>query len=99
MLIVAGYFDVEPEQRDEFISDRVEAMARSRAEPGCISYAFTGDPIDLGRVLLFERWESKEALAVHLEVLKTAPRPSADIKVLGAEILQYDIGEIGPIGS
>jgi quinol monooxygenase YgiN len=99
MVIVAGYFDVDPTRREEFIADRLEAMARSRAEPGCITYAFSGDPIDLGRVLLFERWESKAALAVHLEVLSSAPRPDSDVEILGAEILQYEIGEVGPVGS
>jgi Antibiotic biosynthesis monooxygenase len=99
MVIVAGYFDVDPARREEFISERVESMARSRAEPGCITYAFSGDPIDLGRVLLFERWESKEALAVHLGVLSSAPRPDSDIEILRMEVLQYVIAEMGPIGS
>jgi hypothetical protein len=74
-------------------------MAASRAEPGCITYAFTGDPIELGRVLLFERWESKAALATHLEAMRSGPRPGNDIEVRGAEILQYEIGEVGPLGS
>jgi quinol monooxygenase YgiN len=99
MLIVAGYFDVDPDRRDQFISDRVEAIRASRAEDGCITYAFSGDPIEPGRVLLFERWESKAALAAHLEGLKSAPRAANDIKVLGAEIQQYEIGEVGPVGS
>jgi len=99
MLIVAGHFDVDPTQRGECISDRGEIMRTSRAENGCIAYAFTGDPIELGRVLLFERWESKGALATHLGALRSAPRPDSDIQILGAEIQQYEIAEVGAVGS
>ena len=99
MLIVAGHFDVDPARREEFIADRVELMRTSRAESGCITYAFSGDPIEPGRVLLFERWESKGALAAHLEVLRSGPRPASDVQILGAEVQQYEIGEVGAVGS
>ena len=99
MLIVAGFLDVEPEHRDEFISGRVDLMRASRDEPGCITYAFSADPIDPGRILLFERWESKGALAAHLEVLRSSSPPAGDVKILGAEVLQYEISEVGPLGS
>ena len=99
MLIVAGTFEVEPERRDEFIRDRAESMRASRAEPGCIAYAFMADPLEPGRVQLFERWESKESLAAHLAQLRSAPRPESDIKILGAEIQQYVISDVGPVGS
>lgn len=99
MLIVAGFFDVDPGQRDEFIRGREDLMRASRGEPGCVTYAFSADPIDPGRVLLFERWESKGELATHLEVLRSGPRPGGDVKILGAEVQQYEISEVGPVGS
>ena len=99
MLIVAGHFDVDPEQRETFIAERTEAMRTSRAEEGCHVYAMTADPLEPGRVLLFERWESKEALRAHLERLRSGPRPASDVKVHGAEVLQYEVGEAGPVGS
>jgi len=99
MLIVAGHFDVKPERREEFIAERLETVRTSRGENGCISYAFSPDPLDPGRVLLFERWESKEALAAHLQGLQSSPRPESDIEMLGAEVLQYVISDVGPVGS
>ncbi len=102
MLIVAGYMDVEPDARDGFLAGMVPAMHASRAEPGCIDYVLSPDPIDPGRVRLFERWESKDALGVHLA--KVAERqasspPSGPSPVKGVEVLQYEIGASGPIGS
>jgi len=99
MVIVAGQFEVDPERRAEFIAEREESMRASRAEAGCFTYAFMADPIEPGRVQLFERWESKEALAAHLAALRSAPRPPSDIKILGAEIQQYEISEVGAVGS
>ena len=74
-------------------------MRRSRAEPGCIHYVFSADPIDAGRIYLFERWESKEALAAHLAAMQATGRPPAGVPVLSAEVLQYEIGAVGPVGS
>lgn len=73
MLIVAGVFEVDPAERDAFVASRHDAMRRSRAEAGCVEYTFSADPIEPGRVLLFERWESQEALDAHLAGLRTAP--------------------------
>jgi quinol monooxygenase YgiN len=99
MLIVAGHFDVDPDQRDAFIADREESMRRSRAEAGCIQYVFSADPLEPGRVLLFERWEDKAALATHLEGMRSGPRPASDIKVHDMELQQYEIADFGPVGS
>jgi quinol monooxygenase YgiN len=98
-MIVAGVIELDPAERDEFLRNQVAAMRRSRAEPGCIHYVLSADPIEAGRVYLFERWESKEALAAHLAALQAAGPPAAGVPVLSAEVLQYEIGAVGPVGS
>ena len=62
MVIVAGWFEIDPAERDAFVAGRVEAMVRSRAERGCIEYVIAADPVDPGRAVLFERWESQADL-------------------------------------
>jgi quinol monooxygenase YgiN len=99
MLIVAGSFEVAPERRAEFIAGREDGMRRSQAEPGCIEYVFTADPLVPSRVHLFERWESKEHLATHLAGLQSASAPADAVPVLSAEVLQYEISAVGPVGS
>ncbi len=74
-------------------------MRTSRSEPGCITYVFSADPIEPGRVHLFERWESKEALAAHLAAMRAAPRPADAVPILEAEVKQYEIAAVGPVGS
>jgi len=99
LIIVAGYFDVDPGQREQFLESRAEAMRISRSEAGCITYAFSPDPLDPGRVLLYERWESKAALADHLTAMRQRPRPPDVVEVRASELQQYEISAIGPVGS
>jgi quinol monooxygenase YgiN len=99
VIIVAGHFVVDPSQREEFLRSRADVMRISRSEPGCITYAFSPDPLDPGRVLLFERWESKAALAGHLAALRQRPRPKGGVEVLESEVQQYEISAAGPVGS
>ncbi|HEY1644231.1 MAG TPA: putative quinol monooxygenase [Streptosporangiaceae bacterium] len=99
MIIVAGHFVVDPGQREEFLRGRAEVMQASRSEAGCITYAFSPDPLDPGRVLLFERWESKAALAGHLAALRQRPRPADGVEVRESEVQQYEISAVGPVGS
>lgn len=99
MIIVAGSFEVDPAQREEFLRSREESVRRSWAEPGCIAYVFSADPIEPGRVCLFERWESKDALRTHLAGMQGGGAAPGGVPVLSAEVLQYEISAVGPIGS
>jgi quinol monooxygenase YgiN len=101
MLIIAGTFEVEPARRDEFIAQKEAGMRQSRAEAGCIDYVLSADPVEPGRVYLFERWETREHLAPHLARVGAAaatPDPAA-VPVIATEIQQYEIASIGPVGS
>jgi quinol monooxygenase YgiN len=99
MLIIAGTFEVDPARREEFLASREAGMRESRAESGCIDYVLSADPLEPGRVYLFERWESKEHLAPHLaRAGSRTPDPDA-VPVLASELLQYEISTVGPIGS
>jgi quinol monooxygenase YgiN len=99
VIIVAGHFVVDPDQREEFLRSRADVMGASRSDAGCITYAFSPDPLDPSRVLLFERWESKTALAGHLAALRQRPRPADGIEVRESEVQQYEISAVGPVGA
>lgn len=98
MVIVAGVFTVDPDQREAFLEGRKALMAHSRAEQGCIEYTFSADPLEPNRVVLFERWESQEDLDLHLAGLSGASAPA----VTGPEaattsIVIYDIAGERPL--
>jgi quinol monooxygenase YgiN len=92
MVIVGGTFEVEPSQRGQFIASRDEMMRTSRGEPGCLEYVFCADPIEPSRVVLFERWESQEALDDHLAALRAGPKSADDdIAPITSSIVIYDV--------
>ncbi len=73
MLIIAGYVIMDPERRDDYVAAFADMVARARTAPGCLDVAITADPLDAGRVNVYERWESKDAL----ERWPTLPTPTS----------------------
>ncbi|MFD9044768.1 putative quinol monooxygenase [Streptomyces bottropensis] len=65
-VIVAGWMDYEPGDRDRMLAHLVVLGDRTRAEePGCLDYAMTADPGSAQRIRVYERWASQEALDAH----------------------------------
>lgn len=92
MLIVTGSFTVEPDQRQKYLDEQLETMHRTRGEQGCLEYVFAADPLEPGRVILSERWESEEALNAHIENLRSAPRPEGPrVRPLSTEITVHEV--------
>ncbi len=93
MVIVIGTFQVDPADRDAFITNRSPVMSHSRQESGCITYAFTADPIESDVVILTERWTDRPSLDAHLAGLAAAPQPAATPQQLSREIFVYEADE------
>jgi quinol monooxygenase YgiN len=99
VVIVAGTFEVDPDQRDAFLAGRIDRMHTSRAEPGCLEYTFSADPLDPGRVLLFERWARQEDLDAHLAASPAPPAsPGTDVVAKATSIVVYDVTGERPLG-
>ena len=69
MIIVQGVFQVAPANTKAFLAETVETQRISRAEPGCIEYVFAADPLEPGRIVLSERWETRALLDAHIDAL------------------------------
>lgn len=98
MVIVGGSFAVEPGLREEYIAERSDLMRRSRAERGCLEYTFSADPLDPGRVVLFERWESRADLDAHLDASRAQPLPvTPQVPASSSVITVYDVSGESPL--
>ena len=62
MVIVAGHLVVDPEEREAYLEGCREVVELARRTEGCLDYALSADVLDPGRINVFERWESLEAL-------------------------------------
>jgi quinol monooxygenase YgiN len=91
MVIVGGTFEFDPNQREAFLASRFEMMRSSRDEPGCLEYTFAADPIDSGRVVLYERWASQEDLDAHLVALRAKPPATDAVVPIRSSVVIYEV--------
>jgi quinol monooxygenase YgiN len=101
-VIVQGVFSVNPEEREQFLQGSLDGMRASRQEDGCLEYVLAADPLDPGRVVLSERWESMDHLQRHLQGQSTqrddaAQAASARPAPLSMEITLHEIASSRPL--
>jgi quinol monooxygenase YgiN len=95
MIIVLGIVEVDPGDRVRFLEEKAPQVVATRAEAGCVDYAFSADAGDPGRVRLVERWETMGDLEAHIAALRAGPKPAqppvpshmVSIDVLEAEVV------------
>ena len=99
MLIIAGTLDLPPENRAKLLEAAEPLMRASEAEDGCDTYRLMADPLDSGRVRIFERWQSEAALANHLAQPHMAEFGASigALGVTGNDLLKYQISSSGPL--
>ena len=68
MIVVTGSVTARPETFDEVRWLSLEHVHRSRAEPGCISHSVQIDCENPLRLVFFEQWADRAALATHFKV-------------------------------
>jgi quinol monooxygenase YgiN len=103
MVIVQGVFRVNPNERERFLAQSADNMEASRADKGCLEYVLAADPLDQGRVILSERWESTDDLNEHgravaarrkeVQASGVDPGPSP----LSTEITVYEVASSRPL--
>ncbi len=91
MIIVAGHLLVRPEEREDYLRGCVGVVEQARSSPGCLDFAITGDLVDLGRIDIFERWESQAAAETFRS---SGPSDEQGAAMLTAAVAQYDIADV-----
>ena len=67
MIIVHGTIPLRPDSRDHALQLARRMADATRAEDGCISYDFYIGLSDPNTLMLFQEWESMEALMGHFQ--------------------------------
>src|ERR1700730_10281418 len=103
MVIVQGTYRLDPADRDAFVAQSLEAMQTSRGERGCIEYVIAADPLDPGRAILSERWETMDDLNDHIraltlrrEAVAAADTPPG-VAVQSQDFAFYDVVSVQPV--
>lgn len=100
MLIISGWFDVDPDHVDAFMEAARPMIVASRAEDGCYAYTFSQDPLVANHVWINERWESQAHLEAHFAAPHMAEFQAAisGLNRTAHDVLKFEIdGEGGPV--
>lgn len=65
-VVVVVLSRAKPGRAQEGLAAYAELAAATHAEEGCTAFALHRDPADAERIVLVERWASREALDAHL---------------------------------
>jgi quinol monooxygenase YgiN len=86
MIIVAGTITFDAEKAQVLTDGFDEVQAATLKEPGCLAYDYYLSRNQPGVVLMFEKWESDEALAQHMQ--------SPNMATMGALMGQLGISAV-----
>ena len=76
-------------------AERFNALVATRAEKGCILYAWAEDLVEPGLIRIVERWEDWASLdahgkAPHMDAWRAL---LADVEIMGREVIAHEAGE------
>lgn len=91
MVIVAGHLIVEPEDRAPYLAGCAEIVRLARAAAGCLDFTIAADPVEPGRVNVFERWESQSAVEAFRG---SGPSAEQSVQIRSADVAEYDVADV-----
>jgi len=104
MVIIQGTFRVAPGDREAFIAQSADTMTVVRTEPGCLEYVMAADPLEPDRVILSERWESRDHLDEHVRALVRRHQEAAErsdpagVAPTQRTVVIYEVASSEPMG-
>lgn len=94
MLIVAGHLIVAADQREEYLRGCIPVVRQARTAQGCLDFAISADLTDPGRINVFERWETLEAVEAFRG---SGPSDEQGAQIRSAAMAEYVVGETRPL--
>lgn len=88
MIIVAGTLHVDEADRDRYLDSCRDVTVAARATAGCLDFHLSADPIEPGRINVFELWESTAAVEAFR---RAGPDPEQAAVIRAASVSQYEI--------
>ncbi len=97
MMVVVGSFRIPPSMVDVVLAPMEEMISASRAEEGCVEYAYALDVQDKGLIRVSEVWRDREALEAHFRTAHIAEWRAqvSALAVSGRELTAYETKDEG----
>jgi quinol monooxygenase YgiN len=88
MVIVAGHLIVDPEHRATYLAECRAVTEQARRAPGCLDFSVTADLLEADRVVIFEHWESQDAVNAFRG---SGPGEEQTAAITSASVTEYDV--------
>ncbi|WP_207838501.1 putative quinol monooxygenase [Williamsia soli] len=86
MIIVAGSLFVAPEGRAAYLDNCREVIVSARSSEGCLDFHLSADPLDNGRINVYERWSGRRELDAFRG---DGTGDDQGAQILGADVREY----------
>jgi len=98
-IIISGTVDLDPDQMAAAMAAAKPLIEGALTQEGILDYDWCPDPLTPGRLRVFERWESEQALRNHFNNhWYTDMRMTlAQFGIRGADVLKYRIDAAEPV--
>lgn len=94
MIIVAGYIDVAPRDREVYLAGCVGVVEQARSAPGCLDFVIAADLVDPMRIDIYERWESRAAVEAFRG---SGPDDGQAAMIVAASVAEYGVAAERPL--
>lgn len=88
MIIVSGEIRVDPTARDDYLEDCRDVIETARRATGCVDFHLTADPLEPGRINVYERWESTTAVE---EFRGSGPSATQTAAIQDITVFQHEV--------
>lgn len=94
MIIVSGWLQVEPQQRQAYLDSCRPVIEAARAARGCMAFHLAADPLEHDRINVFEQWRTASDVQ---EFRQDGPDTELQAAILGASVHQHEIASTTPL--
>jgi len=94
-VVIIGHFRLPLESLEAAREPMARVVAATRAEPGCIKYAYAAEPGEPGLIHVSEVWESQAALDAHFasDHMKQWQQERAGLGLSDRQITSYAVSD------
>jgi len=91
MIIIAGWIEIDPADRDTYVAGCIPVVVQARTAPGCLDFAIAVDLVEPNRITIYERWETDAELE---NFRGSGPDAGQTAQIRNADVRRYRISSV-----
>jgi quinol monooxygenase YgiN len=99
MLAIIARMEINPDHQQAYLDAANAILAPTRAEPGCLLYAFSVDAAEAGVIWISEQWASEEDLMNHLRTahVRGLIEVAGGLDIRSLDARRFEVSAVGPV--